>query len=152
MRLATKLALLACVWVACASSGGSPPANLAAWDQARVTSLAQQLVKASDAWFMAVREAPGGPVGLGGSPEEFSLANNAQLIQEHARELAGHLEKGQGYGETRDFFMTLKELVDDAQEGTERTPMEDQTTAAWAGVTGLMRQLAAYYDPKAFAQ
>jgi hypothetical protein len=127
-------------------------AELAVWDQARATGIAKQLADACDAFEQAVRKEPQmGQVGSGGAAEGFGVGQNARMLTERSRELAGHLEKGKGHDDTRNIWRGLKEVSDDVAEDAERTELEDQTMAAWAKVSDLMRQLAPYYDPKALA-
>jgi hypothetical protein len=121
-------------------------AELAKWDQTRVTEIAQQLTKASDAWWQAVLEQPGGPMGEG---DDSGLVEKAQVLQEQSRTLAAHLAKGKGHDETRNMYRSLKETVDDTEVEARRTELDEPTLDAWAKVTDLLRQIAPYYDPKA---
>ena len=124
-------------------------AELAAWDQARATAIAQQLADAADAWELAVREQPGGAVGSGDAQEEFGLAGKARALREQTRALAGHLAAGKGHDETRNLYRDVKELADDTAEIAQRAELDEPTMDAWAKVADLQRQLAPYYDPKA---
>jgi len=122
-------------------------AELATWDQARVTELAQQLVQASDAWEQAVRKQSGGDIGSGEA--ELGLGTKARVLKEQSQALAGHLAKGQGYDKTHNYYRSLKELIDDTEEIAQRSELEEPTMDAWAKVADLQRQIAPYYDPKA---
>ena len=124
-------------------------AELATWDQARVTELAQQLVQASDAWEQAVRKQPGGEIGSGDAESGFGLGMKARVLKEQSQALAGHLAKGQGYDKTHNYYRSLKELIDDTEEIAQRSELEEPTMDAWAKVADLQRQIAPYYDPKA---
>ena len=137
--LPIALALLAAAL--CAAPAG---AELAKWDQARVTQIAQQLTEASNAWWTALRE----------QPDVFgaALAPKAQVLEEQSRSLAGHLAKGKGHDQTRDMYLSLKEIADDTEVEAQRAELDEPTLAAWAKVADLLRQLAPYYDPKALEE
>lgn len=124
-------------------------AELATWDQARVTELAQQLVQASDAWEQAVRKQSGGDIGSGDAEAEFGLGMKARVLKEQSQALAGHLAKGEGYDKTHNYYRSLKELIDDTEEIAQRSELEEPTMDAWAKVADLQRQIAPFYDPKA---
>jgi len=124
-------------------------AELATWDQARATAIAQQLADAADAWEQAVREQPGGEVGSGDAQDEFGLANKARVLREQTRALAGHLAKGEGHDQTRNYYRDVKELVDDTEQMAQRAELDEPTMDAWAKVADLQRQIAPYYDAKA---
>lgn len=127
-------------------------AELAAWDQARATSIAKQLADAADAWEQQVRDQPGGQIGSGDAQEEFGLAHKAVALREQTRALAGHLEKGEGQEQTRDYYRDVKELMDDTDRTAQRAELDEPVMDAWAKLISLQRQLAPYYDPKADAQ
>jgi hypothetical protein len=120
-------------------------AELAGWDQSRVTGIAQQLAQACDAWEQAVREQPG----AGAEASEFGLGMKARVLTEQSQALAGHLAKGDGHDKTRNYYRDLKALVDDTEEMAQRSELDDPTMAAWAKVVDLQRQIAPYYDPRA---
>jgi hypothetical protein len=124
-------------------------AGLAAWDQARVTEIAQQLTKACDAWRLAVREQPGAAIGSGDALDELGLVQKAQSLHDQSSGLAAHLAEGKGHDQTRDLYRSLKEVVDDIDADIPRAGLEDPALDAWAEVTDLMGQIAPYYDPHA---
>jgi len=127
-------------------------AELATWDQARVTAIAQDLFKAADAWEQAVREQPGGEIGSGDAAPEFGIGMKARVLREQSEALAGHLAKGEGYDKTHDYYRSLKEIVDDTEELAQRSELDEPTMDAWAKVVDLQRQIAPYYDPKALEE
>jgi len=124
-------------------------AELATWDQARVTAIAKQLADASDAWELAVREQPGGEIGSGDAEDQFGIVNKARVLSEQAHALADHLAKGEGHDKTRNYYRDLKEVVDDTEELAQRSELDEPTMGAWAKVADLQRQIAPYYDAKA---
>lgn len=124
-------------------------AELAAWDQARATSIARQLADSADAWEQQVRDQPGGQVGSGDAQQVFGLDQKAVALREQTRALAGHLEKGEGQAKTKDYYRDVKELMDDTDQLAQRAELEEPVMDAWAKLIDLQRQLAPYYDPKA---
>jgi hypothetical protein len=146
------LGLLAGV-AACASTVPDP-SQLAPWDQTRVTATAKQLAVACDAWRQVLREQSGTGARLGsGYAQDFlELEQNAELLREQSMSLAAHLEDGQGMAQTVDAYRALKETVDDSQVETREVFLEKPTLAAWERVSGLVGQLAPYYDPHAAAR
>ena len=125
-------------------------ADLAAWDQARVTSLAKQLADSSDAFEQAIRKEPGlGQVGSGSAEMGFGVGQKARVLKEQSLTLAGHLETGKGHDETKNAWRGLKEIADDVAEDAQRSELSEPALDAWAKVADLMRQLAPYYDAKA---
>lgn len=127
-------------------------AELAAWDQARVTAIAGQWADAADAWQQALRDQPGGQIGSGDAEQAFGLGQKAEALHVQTRALAGHLAKGEGYDKTRNYYRDVKELVDDSDELAQRAELDEPTMDAWAKVVDLQRQIAPYYDPKADAE
>lgn len=138
-----KLVLLALVAFAPAVVAGPAGAELAKWDQARVTEIAQELAKACDAWWTALRDQPDDEM------DEFGLAEKAQGLREQSRSLASHLAKGKGHDETRNLYRSLKEMADDTEVQAQRAMLDEPTLDAWAKVADPLRRIAPYYDPKA---
>lgn len=138
LRLAMSALLLALV-------AFQARAETAAWDQAAVTSLAQQLATAAKGWEDAARTAPEDPVGSGTADDEASLPQKARTLREMADALAAHLAAGKGQGETRNQFRSIREVADDTVVMTERAMLTADTSAAWAKTLGLVKQLAPYY-------
>jgi hypothetical protein len=151
MKFFTKRARLALALLAAAFAAAPSGAELAKWDQARATRIAQQLTQACDAWRLAVREQPPEAIGSGVAREEFGMVQKAQLLHEESRALAAHLAKGEGHDQTLNLYRALKETVDDIEVLSQRAELEEPTLDAWAKVADLLRQIAPYYDPKALS-
>ena len=149
MTLSPKLALLGLVVFSSALSASPARAELAKWDQARVTEIAQQLAEACNAWWLAMREQPGDRIGSGEALDQFGLVQKAEVLHDQSRGLADDLAKGKGHDETLNAYRGLKEIVDDSEDEAERANLDDPSLNAWAKVAGLLRQIAPYYDPKA---
>ena len=127
-------------------------ADLAKWDAARVTSIAQQLAASCDAWEQAVRRQPGIAAGSGDAREVGGMLQTSHLLKEQSAALASHLAAGKGHDETRDFYRSLKETADDTEEDAQRAALDAPTLAAWAKVADGIRQIAPYYDANASAE
>jgi len=124
-------------------------ADLAKWDQQRVTAAAQDLATASEAWWQAVRRQPLEMVG--DAADEGSILNKARVLQEMSAGLASHLKEGQGHDKTVDMYKSFKEVTDDTEEAAQRAALDEPTMDAWAKVASALRVIAPYYDPKADA-
>jgi hypothetical protein len=139
--------------VAAAASLAAPAAaDLAAWDQARVTGIAKQLASACDAFDQAARRQPGATLGSGDAEDTFRMQKRSRVLGEQSLALADHLAAGKGYEPTRNEYRGLKEVADDIEEDAQRSSLDEPTMDAWAKVADLMRQIAPYYDPKANAE
>jgi len=149
MALSPKLPLAAVVLSIAACFNQPASAELAAWDQARVTGIAQQLAEACDAWRLALRQQPAAQLGSGVALDEFGLGQKNQVLSEQARALADQLTKGKGYEQTRGLYRAIKELGDDIEVQAQQAELDEPTLDAWARVADLMRQIAPYYDPNA---
>lgn len=148
MRFVRNVGLTGLVAFLGASIAGVVGAELAQWDQARVTSIAQQLVPAANAWELAVRQEDD-TIGSGTAREESSLRQQARTLREMSAGLAAHLAKGKGHDQTLDLYRSLREVADDTEEAAQRAELDAPAIAAWSKVADLLRQIAPYYDPKA---
>ncbi len=122
-------------------------AELAKWDQARVTELATQLAAACGAFDDVVQKEPGTERGAGDA--EYGVQANSRELRAQSEALAGHLREGKNHDQTRNLYRNLKEVMDDTEENAQRSPLDEPVMDAWAKVADLMRQIAPYYDPKA---
>ena len=150
MKSALKLSRfsVALAFAACLSIPAG--ADLAQWDQARVTGIAQQLAAACEAWEKAVREQPGGgELGSGDARDFLVMQQRSRFLREQSASLARHLQDGKGHDQTVHSYQALKEGADDTEEAAQRASLAEPTLDAWAKVSDLLRQIAPYYDPKA---
>jgi hypothetical protein len=146
MRVSPKLALLGLAAVVPMLFARPAGADLAKWDQARVTGIAKQLASACDTWLLRVRQQSGTEIGPEDAP---GMIESARVLREQSRSLADHLAKGKGYEETRNLYRSLKEIADDTEVQSRRRALGAPTLDAWAAVADPLRQIAPYYDPKA---
>ena len=146
-RISRIAGLSSLVFALVLSVSGAARADLAKWDQARVTSIAQQLVPAAQAWELAARQQ--GPGTIGAAEEQGSLPMKARTLREMSEGLADHLAKGEGHDKTLDQYKSMREVADDTEEMAQRSELQAPTIAAWSKIADLLRQIAPYYDPKA---
>lgn len=147
------IGLAACGVILALASVRPAAAELATWDQGAVTALANELVEATTAWQLAIRQQPGGGevVGSGDSQQQFGLVYKSRALQEQAQALAGHLAKGEGHDKTRNYYRSFKEMSDDSVVLVGQSELDEPTLAAWNKVLEIQHKIAPYYDPKADA-
>ena len=99
-------------------------AELAAWDQARVTALGKELVQASNALYETFRKQPPPSVGSMQSASYHRLKQFVRMLHVVSQEFAHPLEKGEGREQTLTIYDNLMQLArsarDEAAEGLRR--------------------------------
>jgi len=125
-------------------------AELAKWDQARVTELAEELTKAAGDLYTAIYQQMSGQAG--GQGRSFAvLKDRVRLARSESRHLASELKAGKGHDATFPVYERLMELVRDARENARRVYLEEPTLDKIAATEDVLRRLAPYYDPKALS-
>ncbi len=147
LRISQRIAIAGVV-VATALFAASARADLAKWDQAQVTQIAQNLATASDGWWQAMRRQPGY---VSDAMDDRSITGKARVLQEMSASLADRLKKGDGHDKTLDQYKSMKEIVDDTEDAAQRAALDEPTMDAWAKVADALRRIAPYYDPNANA-
>jgi hypothetical protein len=134
------------VIVACATAPDTAPAQTA-WDQAKVTAIAQELKVAGDGWWQALRHEGDDQdfVGSGDSQVYDDMLRESRTLFEQSEGLAGNLAGGKGRAETLDMYKSIKEIVDDMIVDEERAFLEAPTIAAWKKYSDLFKQITPYY-------
>ena len=127
--------------------GAPARADVASWDQAKVTAIAKQLVPATQDLYDTFYKQLPPTVGSGQNREFYRLKQVTRVLKTEARELAGSLEKGEGYEATLPSYESLMELVRDARELGARVFATEDLKQKAAAVRGLLNQLGPYYDP-----
>jgi hypothetical protein len=134
-------------FLALAGSGATARAEVLAWDQAKVTGIAKQLVPATQDLYDTFYKQIPPTAGSGQNKEFYRLKQVTRVMKTEARELAGQLEKGEGHDQTLPSYESLMELVHRARElGARVFATEDLKQKATA-VRGVLNQLGPYYDP-----
>jgi hypothetical protein len=126
-------------------SAAAARAELAPWDQAKVTALAQQLVPATQDLYDTFYKQPPPAVG---QKEFYRLKQVTRVMKTEARELANGLEKGEGHDPTEPSYQSLMEMVDKARELGARIFATEDLKRKATGVRELLNQLGPYYDPE----
>jgi len=121
-------------------------ADLAKWDQAKVTAIAQDMAKAAEAWWMATRDQPADPAEAN---PEGSIVNKARVLQEMSASLASHLKEGQDHDKTLDEYKSIKEVHDDTIVKMQETMLDQPTQQVWNKFADAYKQISAFYDPNA---
>ena len=128
--MAFEIRRLALTVIAAASLATPAAAELATWDQARVTGIAKQLASACDAFQQAAQRQQGGTLGSGDAGSVFGMQRETRALCEQSRALAGHLAAGKGQEPTRDEYRGLKEMADDIEEEAQRSSLDEPTMDA----------------------
>ena len=137
------LVLAFAVWVPSAGF-----AELAKWDQERVTALGAELAKACDALYDTFRKEPQSNIGSGQSSAYYRLRQLIRRVRGEARHLSSSLAKGEGYDQTLPIFENLSILVRDASENARRIFTSDFVMEKATAAGDARRRIAPYYDPK----
>ena len=135
---------------ACATSAEEAPTPKVAWDQAKVTALADELKKATDELYNQYYAFTGGGSGLSpvmGGPggQGFELTDTLRRVRQEALVLDAHLKKGDGYERTLGLWKFMMEHVRDAQVNYARTFEAEQVAGPWKQVQSIIDQMAPYY-------
>ncbi len=139
---------IALVVLALATPISPAHAELATWDQAKVTALAKQLVESSTALYDSFYKQPPPTVGSGQTRAYQQLKQQVRRIRTEARELSSELEKGAGRDETLPSYEDLMATVRDARENARQVFTTSAVTDKAAAVRALLNQLGPYYDPE----
>src|SRR5262245_9237785 len=143
----TRLLVFAAFAAALLASGAPAHAELASWDQAKVTALAKQLDDASQKLYDTFYKQPKPTVGQ--QRDFYRLKQDIRHIKNDARELRRQLEKGAGREETQPSYDDLMQGVRRAQDSAARVfTTKDLQDSAGAART-VLNQLSPYYDANA---
>jgi hypothetical protein len=124
-------------------------AELAAWDQTKVTALAKQLEERSKTLYDTFYKQPPPNIGSGHSQDYRRLKQEVRRIKSEARELAAALEKGEGRDDTLPIYDQLMEIVRSARDNARRVFTTQDVQARATEVRQVLNQLSPYYDPDA---
>ena len=121
-------------------------AELATWDQAKVTALAKELQTAADALYDTFIKKP--PPSLGSKDSSYyRLKQEVRLLRVEARELAASLENGEERQQTLPVYDHLMQLVRIARDEAAKIFNTQDVGQRAAAVRGVLNQLGPYYDP-----
>lgn len=148
MRTASSLSAIAFLWLL--PSQGM--AELAKWDQDRVTKLAGELAKATTDLQTALRNEPTPTLGSGQSRSYYRLVQTVRRMRTEARHLAAELASGEGYEQTLPIYESLNVMANDAREEARRTFTSNFVLDKASAVGSVLMRIAPYYDPKALTR
>jgi hypothetical protein len=132
---------------ALAVPGPASAATELAWDQAKVTAIAQELPKAADDLRNALRNEPGPMSGAGGGRRSFlRLTDTVRRIEREARHLAASLEAGNGHDETLPIMENMAVMIRDAREQAGSIFRTDSVSNRLAAGRAILDRLTPYYD------
>lgn len=127
-------------------------AELAAWEQERVTTIAKDLVKSTSALYDTFYAQPRPTVASGQGKSYYRLKQMLRRIKQEARHLAAELENGKGRDETLPTYEHLIETVDYARLEVRRTFTASELLGKMTAAGDDIRRLAPYYDAKALEE
>jgi hypothetical protein len=141
------LVLAFAVWVPSASY-----AELAKWDQERVTALAAELTQACNALYDTFLKEPESTIGSGQARDYYRLRQIVRRIKGDAKHLSAALANGEGYEQTLPIYENLMVMVRDAREVAKRTFTSNYVLDKAAATGDVLRRIAPYYDPTALEE
>lgn len=144
MKLAIRSFALAICLLAVA---GTARAELAAWDQAKVTELAQQLEAETARLFRTFRDRQQPTLGSSQRLPYHRLKQEVRFLRRESRSLSQALQRGAGFDETLPSYETMMQTVRRAQNNARTVfttaDMQESADAARA----ILNQLGPFYDP-----
>jgi len=127
-------------------------AELAQWDQERVTAIGAELSEACNALYDTFVKEPEKTIGSGQSKDYYRLRQLVRRIKTEAKHLSSALAKGEGYDQTLPIYENLMTMVRDARAIAKRTFTSNYVLDKAAVTSDLLRRIAPYYDPKALEE
>ena len=130
---------------AAVAQDASPPAELA-WDQAKVSALAQQLAESVGKVQSSVSKLKtGSTVGSGQANAYLRLKDDLRVTRNMSRSLAKQLADGDGRDATASTYRRLMTLVRDVRENGRKMFLAKPTLDEAAHAGEILDQLAPYY-------
>ena len=122
-------------------------ADLAAWDQAKVTALGKELLNATNDLYETFRKQPQSSVATTQSQAYYRLKQNVRLLHLASHEFASSLEKGEGREQTQVIYENLMQVTRSARDDAGKVFVSHDISERAAAVRGVLNQLGPYYDP-----
>jgi hypothetical protein len=145
-RRASSFAMSFAFAAALAAAPSSARAELAKWDQARVTAIATELAEAVSKAAIEVDKQKGSRVDVGKERAFYEFREDMRLAKNTSRHLSKELQGGHGREETYPTFKRLKTLRNDAAENARRADMPDSAIATITAAGELLVRLRPYYE------
>ena len=125
----------------------SARAELAAWDQAKVTGLAKELETTTDALYQTFLQQPPPNLASMQSQSYYRLKQLVRMLHSQVGVFARSLEEGEGPDETVWIYETVTSLTRSARLEAGRVFVAKDVGERAAAVRGVLNQLGPYYDP-----
>lgn len=124
-------------------------AELAKWDQERVTTISQTLSKACSVLYNTSYKDPwiGGESPAGGPNNKANFMDRIRLLRQECNHIAKSLSKGASRSATLGAYKRIGELKRDIEVLGSELFLDDYETAKLDAVEDAYRQLTPYYDP-----
>jgi hypothetical protein len=122
--------------------------ELAAWDQAEVTRLAQELEAATHSLYDTFVKQPTPGLGSMQSQAYYRLKQMVRLLRIEAGELANSLGKGEGREQTLPLYENLMQLTRSARDDAGKVFVVQNVGERAAAVRGVLNRLGPFYDPE----
>lgn len=121
--------------------------DLAAWDQARVTTIAKGLATTTDALYETFSQQPQPEPGSRQSEPYQELRHLVRNLRGEARVLLKSLEEGDGRDQTAWVYEILMSHARSARYAARGAFVAEEVSVRAAAVRGVLNQLGPYYDP-----
>jgi hypothetical protein len=145
-RRASSFAMSFAFAAALAAAPSIARAELAKWDQARVTAIATELAEAVSKAAIEVDKQKGSRIDVGKERAFYEFREDMRLAKNTSRHLSKELQGGHGREETYPTFKRLKTLRNDAAENARRADMPDSAIATITAAGELLVRLRPYYE------
>jgi hypothetical protein len=127
-------------------SASDSRADLAEWDQEKVTAVAEELAQAAVSLRNGLRAKPPRTLGQSGRRAFWSLQEEARVIASTSRRLQRALANGAGMEETYPTFRRLVRSGRRAKREMRRVDLGERTLAWVEAVADGVRKLRPYYE------
>lgn len=124
----------------------SARAELATWDQAKVSGLTNELTAATKALYETFVKQPQPGLGSMQSRTYYRLKQEVRRLRNETDELARSLGKGEGREQTLPIYENLMQLVRTAREDAEKAFLVHDVEERATAVRAVLNQLGPYYD------
>lgn len=145
-RIRTPLWTLAALVLAAALVVPPARAELAKWDQARVTGIANDLAKAVKHLRSVTRKEPPATLGQAGRVAFYQFQDELGSIESSSRRLTKALQDGKGREQTYPTYQRMMASVRNAAEEARRANVSENVLNAIAPCSDALRRLRPYYE------
>jgi hypothetical protein len=143
LRLAVRsLALVLALFVATQAAALTP------WDQAKVTSIAKDLVTSVNGLRDALRNSPQWTYPAGPRAVLYQIRDNLRWIESESISLHAMLAQGEGMDATQNSYRRIQSLKRETEDLAQRAQATAFTEPALAKAKAALDQLSAYYPPQ----